>query len=215
MDYEIGGNIMGTKTPFFETKDMFIQYLGYTKPYSYAEWKSLKEDDRAAALYVQFFSQIILAWRKNKTSAVEDEDGVDVILQYLIKNVPKISEDSKRFTPNYIYRVASNCMVPICSRVQKSQDRINLEISIDAEIESIDSESINLGDSLCISEDDVMSSYIRMEIWKIIHDLKLSDSMMDCIYKMCSTNSKLTKRNKKDKEVIIKKLREVLIDYSE
>lgn len=116
-------------SPLYETRNMFRSAVGFDEPLSYDEWMSLRDDLKAAALYVQFFSQITLAWNKAKSFYTLEEDGVSTVLQYLEKNVPIIMKDESRFSPRYIYRVAYNCMYCICHDIKRDRDRWEKEIS--------------------------------------------------------------------------------------
>lgn len=111
------------RNPFSETNNYFRTYLSYTKPYSYTEWLALSDEKKAAALYVQFYEQITLAWFKTKSYYAEDEVGVTTMLQYLMKNVPIIIKDSKRFSEKYIYRVAYNCLYCVCHDIKSDKER--------------------------------------------------------------------------------------------
>lgn len=105
---EINDKDLGTQ--FHQTKVRFSEFSGYTRPLTYEEWMMAPDDCKAAILYVQFYDQITLAWMKTKRDYTDINDGVSEVLQYLNKNVEKIKNDGKRFTPNYIYRVAYNCL---------------------------------------------------------------------------------------------------------
>ena len=87
---------------FKETKTMFENTIPVNFPISYEVWISLKDDIKAAALYVNFYDQITLAWQKAKSDFTSDEDGVSTLMQYLIKNVPIIVNDEKKYKPSYI-----------------------------------------------------------------------------------------------------------------
>lgn len=97
-------------TQFYQTKVRFRESTNYESPLTYEEWMAAPDECKAAILYVQFYDQITLAWMKTKSVFTDINDGVSEILQYLNKNVEKIKKDGKRFTPNYIYRVAYNCL---------------------------------------------------------------------------------------------------------
>ncbi len=97
-------------TQFLQTKMRFREFANYERPLSYEEWMSAPDECKAAILYVQFYDQITLAWMKTQRVYADINDGVSEVLQYLNKNVEKIKNDGKRFTPNYIYRVAYNCL---------------------------------------------------------------------------------------------------------
>ena len=76
------------KSPFYQTRDMFKEFIGVDTPLAYSTWMELDPDKKAAALFVNFFDQITLAWYKAKSFYAVDEDGVSTCLQYLQKNVP-------------------------------------------------------------------------------------------------------------------------------
>lgn len=107
---------MTTNSEFVNTRNLFEEYLNYDrdKPLSYVEWCNLPDDYKTAALFVQFYDQITLAWYKLKKSYSQECDGVEEVLQYLNKNVPRIEEDPRRFTPSYIYTVSWNCLDCVC-----------------------------------------------------------------------------------------------------
>lgn len=110
---------------FVETKRMFESAVGVKYPLSYEGWLAVKDDLKAVALYVQFYDAITLAWSKARSEFTPDEDGVSILMQYLIKNVPIITSDKKKYNPQYIYRIAYNCMGCL-RRVQRDADRYNL-----------------------------------------------------------------------------------------
>lgn len=99
-----------TCSAFYATYKMFRNYLGYDGPLSYELWLALPEDHKAAGLFVQFYDTISLAWYRLKTPAAIEEDCVSEVIKYLIKNVSKIENDAKRYSPKYIYRVVYNCI---------------------------------------------------------------------------------------------------------
>lgn len=114
---------------FYETRSLFRPYLQYTEPYSFEEWLALPEDHKAAALYVQFFDQIILAWYKSKSFYASEQEGVETVLQYLCKNVPLIEAKESKFSSRYIYRVAYNCLYCISHDRKCDIDRWEKEMS--------------------------------------------------------------------------------------
>lgn len=95
---------------FVETKKRFESAINGTFPMSFAAWMQLPDSHKAGALFVNFYDQIITAWAHCEVPFVDEEDGVSTVLQYLIKNVPILKENPKRYTPGYMYRVAYNCM---------------------------------------------------------------------------------------------------------
>ena len=105
---------------FMETKVRFEAATRCNYPISYDEWMALPVGLKAAALFVNFYAQVTLAWQKAKAEYTSDEEGIGVVMQYLLKNTDIISNDPKKFSPNYIYRVAYNCMGCL-RRVQRDQ----------------------------------------------------------------------------------------------
>lgn len=79
----------------------------------YEGWIALPQDLKAAGLFVQFFSQITLAWNKCKRDFIEDELAVSTVMQYLIKAVPLIEWQRNRYKEAYIYTTAFNCLFPL------------------------------------------------------------------------------------------------------
>lgn len=116
---------------FYNTYKLYREYINFTENYSYKKWMKLPDKYKAAALYCQFYNEITLAWYKVKTSWSIEEEGVECINQYLIKNVEKIKKDQKRFTPQYIYTVAYNCLYCLCIDESKNKERYYKEVSQD------------------------------------------------------------------------------------
>lgn len=99
---------------FNATNRMFREVLDITStPLTYDQWMEYPEEDKAAVLFVNFFSAILKAWIVCRTPAAIEEECVSTVIQYLTKNVKKIASDSKRYTPQYIYTVAYNSMYSI------------------------------------------------------------------------------------------------------
>ena len=108
---------------FYETYKNFRNYLGYSRPLTFEEWLAQADDDKAAFLYVQFFREIQIAWLKTRSPYSEEEDGIEVVLQYLIKNVPLIVADPVRFDARYVYRTIFNCLYCRCNNVKRERDK--------------------------------------------------------------------------------------------
>ena len=112
---------ISNETPFIATRTMFRNAVGCEK-LSYEAWLALPETFKAAGLYITFFDQITLAWSKAKSFYVVDEDGVSTLLQYLVKNIPLIVADKKKYSPSYIYKVAYNCMYCVSRDIKRDKD---------------------------------------------------------------------------------------------
>ena len=166
-------------TAFYATYKMFRNYLGYYGPLPYELWLALPEDRKAAGLFVQFYDTINLAWYRLKTPAAIEEDCVSEVIKYLIKNVSKIEEDAKRYSPKYIYRVVYNCIY--C----KSVDPYNGQTAatswytnnVSPNISSESGEEMSLFDTMVGKDEDAVftaflaSDAIRSDFWKKIYDM--------------------------------------------
>ena len=95
---------------FKEAKERYESAIGKKAPITFEEWFTLPDSHKAAALFINFYNQITLAWTKAKADFTEDEDGLSTVMQYLMKNVPIIETSPNKYSETYIYRVAYNCM---------------------------------------------------------------------------------------------------------
>lgn len=149
---------------FAETKKLFIESTRYTRPVSYEEWILIPQEHKAAVLFVQFYDEITLAWYKTKSFFVVEEDGVSTMLQYLIKNVPIIENDPKRFKPSYIYKVAYNCLYCISHDIKRDIERFEKEVS---NIVMSGEDQLDLFDTVP-AKSDMYDEVMRKEFWAII-----------------------------------------------
>lgn len=176
---------------FAETRKSFITGTRYTKPVSYEEWSNLSDDHKAAVLFVQFYDQITLAWYKTKSFFVLEEDGVSTIMQYLLKNVPVIESEPKRFSPSYIYKVAYNCLYCISHDIKRDIERYEKEMS---NIISCGDDQLDLFDTVsCNSNVDEHIS--KEEFWATIENMGLKTQKV--VYHLLNGDSlnKVSKRN--------------------
>lgn len=153
---------------FKETLNRYREFTNFTRNLTWIEWVSLRDTDlQVAVLYVQFYNEITLAWYKAKADFISDEEGVSCVLQYLLKNVPKIIEHEDRFTPNYIYRVAYNCMD--CLRyVQRDINRSKIETT---NVTYYDGEELDLCDLVPHHDLSYEEAQIKAKFWAIIKDM--------------------------------------------
>lgn len=158
-------------TPFYSAKLMFRDFVGRDGNISYDEWLALPDDSKVAALYVNFYEQITLAWYKAKSFYGEDEEGVETVIQYLDKNVKILKENPNRYSKQYIYRVAYNCLYCICHDRKCDKDRYEYECS---NIVMQDGEELNLFDTVADTRDIFEKQTIarrRDEFWAILEDV--------------------------------------------
>ena len=163
---------MANSNAFSESRNLFILATQYIRPLSYEEWKLLPRDHMSAVLFVQFYESITQAWYKVKSFYAEEERGVSTICQYLEKNVPLILEERTKFSPNYIYRVAFNCLYCICHDIKIDKDRWENEtpstvITDDGEVDIRDTMQTES------TEDRYFSNKSAKKIWDIINNSDL------------------------------------------
>lgn len=161
---------------FVSTYNMFTEYLsGYSKDFrsmTFEDWDKADADDKAALLYVIFYPEITQAW----TNAIDgfgvvyvpQEDGVSTVLQYLMKNVDKISADKERYSPKYIYRVAYNCLVLLGVTRRTDKQRSSSELSNEY---TDGDKTVNLWDLVPSRDDDIETQKTKEAIWNIIHHM--------------------------------------------
>lgn len=181
-------NVSGTTgAEFIKTKELFKNYINYKRPLSYDEWMQVHPDHKAAFLYVQFFREIHLAWTKARKLYGDECEGVSVALQYLIKNVPIIEEDPKRYSAKYIYRVAYNCLYCICHDRKCDKDRYEYEVSniiVVGDVEGSAGDMLDLFDTVPDKEDPVDTIMYRQlasivnrlpENYKVVVDILIGN----------------------------------------
>lgn len=158
-------------TPLYSAKLMFRNYVGMDKDISYETWMNIPEESKAAALYVNFYDQITLAWYKAKSFYGDEEEAVETVMQYLMKNVSVIKENPNRYNSKYIYRVAYNCLYCIC------HDRLIDKARWENECSNItvqDGTELNLFDTVADTRDIFEKQEIaknRDDFWSILEDV--------------------------------------------
>lgn len=192
----------------FEEATMAIAHIEY--PISHEEWMTIPDNYKAAALYVQFYDQITLAWVKARSEFTEDCDGVSTCMQYLIKNVPIIKADPKKFTPAYIYKIAYNCMGCL-RRIIRDQERYTNTVS---QYAYSDGDELDLFESvLC---DDVFINTNKekaaVEIGKIIITM---DNDLQKIVDHLLNGTKLSKKVAVREDELMDTLRKTFRQYRE
>lgn len=202
-------------TAFYETRNLMRSYTGYIKPLSYDEWTNVPDNQKSAVLFVQFFNPIVKAWEKaNNFGFIPSEDGVSVVLQYLEKNVSVILNDPKRFTPQYIYRVAYNCMYCICHDLQRVKDMWEHEVP---NIVSSDGEELDLFDTVVSDSDaskEAFSSLLSKNFWSVLGDIdKKTEKILN--YLLSKDPKDLKKKSKRAKDYAADPLRDIEVSLDE
>lgn len=160
---------------FFATKKMFANIIGIdndNESLSYESWMSIPDSYKSAALFVNFYPHIKAAWNSAKGDGVDEEDGIECVLQYLEKNVEKIKDHPNRYTSTYIYAVSWNSMGCL-RRTKSAQLRPRYECS--NILGTSDDSEIDLFDTLIDSdygmELDVVKNDMREQFWADIEAL--------------------------------------------
>ena len=162
-----------TNYQFIQTRKMFSDYLtGYPKTLTFEEWNQAPEEDKVALLFVNFYNEITLAWYNAVTSKnivyLSQEDGISTALQHLMKNVSKISNDSKRYSSQYIYTVVYNSFWGIWRTRTAEQVRSACESSneyVDGDI------TVDLFDLVPSEDDDIETQQTKEAVWDIIRHM--------------------------------------------
>lgn len=205
-----------------ETRDLFRIHTQYTVPLTYGEWLAIPDDNKAAVLYVQFYDQISLAWHKAKSFYTPEEDAVSTVLQYLMKNVPIIASNEKKFTPNYVYRVAYNCLYCICHDYQKDKQRYENECS---NLVEYGDDVLDLFDTVqdsMTAESEYFDRIDSNKFWRVVKSIagdNLSEEDVQAtVDKLINPDSALPanlRRNTAKREEVINKLRDKLAKFRE
>lgn len=196
---------------FTTTYSLFHNYLNFLHfPITFEEWMNLDESDKAAALYVNFYKEISLAWYKNKFSYVEEEEGVSTVLQYLVKNCEIVSKDNHKFSGAYIYKVCANCIY--CLRnIKRNADAEKYNLYNEVRDEVNDTE-VNLYDLAPYIEDPYEVKVAREIIWNTISTMGLKTEK---VVNHLITGDSLRRTQKRSKEYAKDRLRDVQVDAKE
>ncbi len=193
---------------FYETRKMFRSHLMYDHPYTFDEWNNIPEDLKAAALFVQYFDTILFAYTKAKLSHADEEACVETVLQYLVKNVPIISDNPKKFTPNYIYRISYNCI----RCVQYGQVDVDRTQKTTSDIISTDDGDISVYDlhvdTSTEKEYDLDDKRIKAMFWAAVDSDQDAHDMVEHIL-----NSKTLRFQKARREAALEYLRKNLEEF--
>lgn len=199
-----------TKSCFKETFDLFKTFTHYTEPLSWAEWMELPSDHKTAVLYVQFYDQITLAWYKLKTDATYEEEVVDEVIKYLMKNTPILEEHPERFREKYIYKIMYNAIY--CKSIDpwKGQtakiSRYNNETSQYQHNESGD--IVDLFQTLIGTDGDIITQLTNKMILDVMSNLSeveylcLSNRLHDRSEEILALNKKYALTDKEKREIL-------------
>lgn len=200
---------------FLETRNMFRDYLtGYPENITYDEWMKADADDKAALLFVTFYQEITLAWYNAityfKIVHITQEDAVSTVLQYLMKNVDKISEDKNRYSAQYIYRVCYNCLASLAG--SRGIDTIRSHTEISNEYTDGDT-TVNLWDLVPSEDEDLETLQTKKAIWDIIK--KMGPKAEKVVNHLLNPDDTLRKVSASSSERPIDRLADVSVSKAE
>lgn len=155
---------------FQATKKMFkvSAFSQVSFPITFDEWSALDDDLKGAALYINFYPQIVLAWSKFDNSPCDTETIVSDFLMTLVKNVDKIKEAPKRYAPGYIYTLANRSF--LCMVRQPKYNRI-YESEISNEVSTTTDDIIDLFDLVPHEDEPYEVVQHREALWAIIRGM--------------------------------------------
>ena len=195
---------------FTKTRNNFKEATNCDYPLSYEEWMALPEDKKVAALFVNFFDTITLAWYKAQAEYIEENDGISVLMQYLLKNIPVIKGNAKKYNEKYIYTISWNSMASL-RRVKAAQDRFNLTASQYGVNDAGDEFDLfsTLPDGADITEHDEVQAAVKgiMDIY-----LRADDATKEVISHIVN-GTKIGKRTQKKEAGIIEALKKELLPF--
>lgn len=157
---------------FFATKKMFTNIIGFDnndESLSFKSWMAIPDSYKSAALFVNFYPTIKAAWTSAKGDGVDEEDGIECVLQYLEKNVDRIKADQNKYNAKYIYAVAWNS-IGCLRRIQGNQLRSRFESSNIVTGTSSEME-VDLFDTVADCQSEIMRDYEREQFWEDIEAL--------------------------------------------
>lgn len=196
-------------TEFTRVRNNFREATDCDYPLSYEEWMALPDDMKVAALFVNFFDTITLAWYKAQAEYIEENDGISVLMQYLLKNIPTIKGNAKKYNEKYIYTISWNSMASL-RRVKAAQDRYNMTIPQYAATDEGEFDLFTtLQDPADITECDEVQKAVRS-----IMDIYLkADAPTKEVISHIVNGTKIGKRTQKKESEIIEALKKELLPY--
>lgn len=182
---------------FRATRDLYKEYLsGFEFPLTYSAWCNADDEYKAVLLFVNFFEQIELAWYKTRFSYVLEEDAVSQVNVYLMKNVPFIQADEKRFKASYIYTVAANCLRSL-TYIERDINREKYDTPNEV---TLDDSSVDLFDLAPSHDDTYEMKQIKEALWTIID--KMDPKARKVINQLINPDDTLSKTRSKDGDLL-------------
>lgn len=216
----------------YEFKDTYSRFKSAvdaaTKhPYdTFVGWVLLDKEYRAAALYVTFYSEIVVAWKKNYSMFpyIDESLAVSTVMQYLMKNVMTILDHPKRFSKPYIYKVVYRCIYSlglVKSSANCFYNRTNSFYEYDEiQASSVDTEgsefylSYRLRDAM-IDNSDMLELIQNHEIERLLDQIVTEDERFGYLIENLLCNTRMPKGTASCKEHLFNLLKAKLAKYKD
>lgn len=205
---------------FRETYNLYRNALSnYSFPLSREDWLAAPYEEKAVLLFVNFFPQVEFGWCKGRYktgsskvtghSYIQEEDAIDTINQYLMKNVDKIIAQPSRYSPAYIYQVTYNCIT--CINFAEA-GRIRAQVETSNNVENGEGDTLDLFDFVPYTEDPAEVREAKEALWTLL------DKMGPKAKKVANhliTGDPLTKTSKRNKDYAKDALADVEVSQDE
>lgn len=198
---------------FRDTKDFFATLIVQKFPMDHEQWCSIPEDKQAAALFVNFFHEIEMAWNRCRNIYTDEEDAVHVLITSLMHNTPIIRDNPKRYSEAYIYRVAYNAILGLTRNYKKAKARLDNTICstvFDCDNEGSDVNGFDtLSDKNAVNDPESEFRAMQSEIWDVIANL---DEDQTALVDNILSGTKLTDAQKTRRRTLLKQLRKAFAE---
>lgn len=210
---------MTNKNEFSDTYNFFndtFRGLGVAFPVSLEVWQTIPDDLKSAALFVNFYQQILMAYNRLKTPASVDAECVSEVLMYLQKNVRKIMDDPHRYTPAYIYRVSYNCLMGPAVLTYTSKTGVNgYFYNTVPNIINGDDGELDLFDAICTDCCDDLTPPERLfdyvALWDIIDGL--DEQSKKVVYGFMDGRQRIDGVPAKERRKIVEELKKIFASF--
>lgn len=205
---------MGTME-FIKTKELYAKAIACACPMTYEEWLNLPDGYKAAALYINFFSDITSAWYKAQAEYIDEEEGISILMQYLLKNVPILKDEPKKFTHAYIYRVAYNSMGALRRAIYRQDEYNNTVAQYQPANLNDGTKEVDMFDYISDDTDVTTAAEVEAAVSGIMNIYLNANKATQCVISHIVNGSKLSASTKKKEAAIMESLREQLAPYKD
>lgn len=194
---------------------------------TFVGWVLLNKEYRAPALYVTFYPEILMAWRKNYSMFpyIDEAIAISTVMQYLMKNVMVIIDNPKRFSEPYIYKVAYRCIYSL----GKVKSNANYYHNCTHSFYEFDETQTNLNsgndhdaNSACfrihdsaIDDTDILDLIKNREIEQLVDEIVAEDTRFGYIIDNLLCHTRIPKDIADSKQILFDLLKSKLFQFKE